>query len=103
MEAYINMAEEYKVNLAPQTKEQEVIQNVRTLFSIYQGEVALSREMGLPVEIVDMPPPLAKAHIPIAYAEQLQEYEPRAEIKEITYTEKAGILIPLVKVMIKNE
>jgi phage baseplate assembly protein W len=94
-----------KINLAPETVVEEVLQNVAMIISTPQFTVPLDRGFGLPQRFLDKPLPVAKAILVAEVLDAIEEYEPRAEIENITFVEeeqeaKAGKLIPRVEVNI---
>lgn len=103
---YIVTAYETKeINLAPETVVEEVLQNVAMIISTPQYTVPLDRGFGLPQRFLDKPLPVAKATLVAEVLDAIEEYEPRAEIENITFVEeeqeaKAGKLIPRVEVNI---
>lgn len=104
MELSIKLNDEYKVNFAPATREEEIKQNVRTLFSVYAGSVPLARNMGVPSEVIDTTLPVLRAKIPIIYTDLLVEYEPRASLKEVIFEQDlTGKVQQLVRVAIQDE
>ena len=83
-----------------------VLQNIAIILSTRQGTWPLYRGFGLTQKFVYMPMPVA---LPMMYSEvkeAVEEYEPRAEVVNVTFevNEAApGRLIPTVEVNIINE
>jgi phage baseplate assembly protein W len=79
---------------------EEVLQNVRTILSTRKGSVPLDRNFGIASEFLDSPLPQAQAEINTDVFEQLRKYEPRAQLKEITFDIDPinGRIAPKVKV-----
>ncbi len=82
----------------------EIMQNLKVLFSTPAGTVALDRDFGIDWSILDNPINVAKTLLIVEYTEKVREYEPRVEVKEVTYTydELNGKIIPKVVVGIVN-
>ena len=104
--AYIVTAyENPKINLAPETIVEEVLQNVSMIISTPQYTVPLDRGFGLPQRFIDKPLPIAQAILVSEVLDAIEKYEPRAEIGNITFVQdqngaQAGKLIPRVEVNI---
>ena len=100
--AYIVTAKDLKrINFAPSSVVEEVLQNVRTLLNTIRGEVVLDRAFGMPADIVDMPIQKAQAALSSAIFTQIKRYEPRATVVQISF--KGGVsgkLDPVVEVRI---
>lgn len=114
--SYMVTAYETKiVNLAPETVTEEVLQNVATIISTPKFTVPLDRKLGLMSSVIDRPIPIAKALIIGEIMDAIEEYEPRAEIVEITFLddgeteetaagrEMRGKIVPRVEVNIIGE
>lgn len=78
----------------------DIAQCLKTLFTTPVGTVALDREFGMDFSILDQPMPVAKSKYSAELMQKVRRYEPRVEIREITYEHDAanGILIPKVVV-----
>lgn len=83
-----------------------VLQNVAMILATAQGSCPMYRGFGLPQKFLDKPIPIA---IPMMYAEvrdAIDEYEPRAEVIDVTFAIDAttpGRLIPTVEVNVIDE
>jgi phage baseplate assembly protein W len=77
---------------------EEIIQNVRTLFATPIGTVPFDREFGIDVSFLDLPIVQAKAKLAMEYVKKIRKYEPRAKIEKVTFTDDAlnGSLTPKV-------
>lgn len=80
-----------------------VLQNIRLILATRQGTCPLYRGFGLPQRFLDKPAPVAMTmmYAEIKYA--IEEYEPRAEVVNITFAQSAaepGKIIPTVEVNI---
>lgn len=111
--SYMVTAYETKiVNLAPETVIEEVLQNVATIISTPKFTVPLDRRLGLMASVIDRPIPVAKALIIGEIMDAIEEYEPRAEIVNVTFAddgeaeetaagrEMRGKIVPRVEVNI---
>lgn len=93
------------INLAPQSTEEEVLQNVAMIISTPQFSVPLDRGFGLSQEFVDKPIPAQKALLVSAVLNAVEQKEPRVTVKSVTFQEgeKPGALIPVVEVSINDD
>ncbi|MBE6012077.1 MAG: hypothetical protein E7234_05920 [Lachnospiraceae bacterium] len=101
--AYIVKANQAaKINLAPETIKEEVLQIIAILLSTPQFSVPLDRGLGLKQRFLDKPIPAAKAILVSEVLDAIEKYEPRAEVVSVTFEgeEMAGKLIPIVEVNI---
>lgn len=95
-----------KINLAPETLVEEVLQNVAMIISTPQYSVPLDRGFGLSTRFVDMPMPTAQALIVSEVFDAIEKYEPRAEVLEVSFEQDEktpGKLIPRVEVKINGD
>jgi len=80
-----------------------VLQNVAIILATRQGTCPGYRDFGLPQKFLDKPIPVAKPMMYSEIKEAIEEYEPRAEVVNITFAEDInalGKLIPTVEVEI---
>lgn len=104
--AYIVKAyESGKINLAPESAEEEILQNVAMIVSTPQFSVPLDRGFGLAQRFVDKPIQTAQAILVSEVMDAVEKYEPRVEIVSITFEheEMPGSLIPVLEVNIIDE
>lgn len=83
-----------------------VIQNVAVILATRKGDVPLYRDFGLSQTFGDKPIPAARVLLYAEVKEAVEQYEPRAEVVDITFQEDRsapGRLIPTVEVEIINE
>lgn len=95
--------ENKKINLAPETVVEEVLQNIAMIITTPKFTVPLDRDFGLSQRFIDKPLPVAQSILVAEVMDVIEKYEPRAEIKNITFTQsqeesQAGKLIPRVEV-----
>lgn len=102
--AYIvDPSELIQINLFPTNTVDEVLQNVYVILSTPLGSVPLARNFGIDTSYVDRPITIAKT-MAVAAVHAALASEPRAEIKNITFTaDNSGKLIPKVEVGVKDE
>lgn len=93
------------INVAPETTEEEVLQNVAMIISTPQFSVPLDRGFGLSQRFVDKPIQVAKAIAVSEVMDAIAKSEPRADIVSVTFEqgESPGKLIPVVEVDINGE
>lgn len=89
-----------KINLAPATVEEEVCQNVATVLATPQFTVPLDRGFGLAQRFLDKPIGVAQAILTAEVFDAVEQYEPRAQVQEVTFEEcdTPGKLVPRVEV-----
>jgi phage baseplate assembly protein W len=97
-----------KINLFPATVVEEIMQNIRILLTTVVGSVPLDRKLGLNAVFIDEPEPRAMMKLSIFTVETIQDYEPRVEVKDVTFTPNPedaldGRLYPKVTVRILDE
>jgi hypothetical protein len=76
----------------------EILQNIKMLFSTPAGTVPFDRDFGINWDIVNKPIVIAKGLLTVEYIEKVRKYEPRAQVKQVTfeYDSISGSLIPKV-------
>lgn len=76
-----------RIDFAPATEIDEIIQNVRTILTTYTFSVPLDRRFGINADFIDSPlndEGIAKMQDDIFNA--IREYEPRVIVKEVSIT-----------------
>ncbi len=76
--------EEY-IDFEPETEEEEVLQNIKTICSTPKNSVPLDREFGIDIDPLDKPTPAAKAQIQREIIRAIKKYEPRAKIESVDF------------------
>lgn len=71
------------INWSP-TSAEEVAQNVRTLLATAPGSVPLSRALGTPQDVIDLPESAVGARLQADVIRAVRTYEPRVAIKSVT-------------------
>ena len=94
-----------KINLAPETREEEVLQNLSILLSTPKFTVPLDRDFGFSQRFVDKPLPVAESLFRAEILDAIEKYEPRVEVENVTFEQgdAPGMLIPRVEVNILND
>ena len=95
-----------KLNLAPETLEEEVLQNVAIIVSKPKFSVPLDRGLGLAQRFIDKPMQVAQSILISEVLDAVEEYEPRAEVTNVTFEagETPGLLVPVLEVnIVDNE
>lgn len=95
-----------KLNLAPETLEEEVLQNVAIIVSTPKFSVPLDRGLGLAQRFIDKPMQVAQSILISEVLDAVEEYEPRAEVTNVTFEagETPGLLVPVLEVnIVDNE
>ena len=94
------------LSLNEQDRTSAILQNIAVILRTGQKTSPLYRGFGLPADFVDRPAPAAKALLVAAVREAVEQYEPRAEVISVTFSEDAsapGRLIPIVEVNILEQ
>ncbi|MBQ3646183.1 MAG: GPW/gp25 family protein [Synergistaceae bacterium] len=74
-----------KVNFAPATEVEEIIQNVKTICTTTKYSVPLDRQFGINTEFLDRPTPKAMAAIQAELIQAVRKYEPRCKVTKIFF------------------
>ncbi len=76
----------------------EIIRNIRTILTTRAGTVVMDRDFGVNMDIADLPMEVAKNRLTMEYIKKIKKYEPRAEVKKVTFGYDAvnGVLKPKV-------
>lgn len=100
----IKASEPIKINLAPATLIEEIIQNISMILQTVKNTAPLYRDFGISAEFVDKPISVAEPLIIADIYEAIEKYEPRAEIQNIKFEadEKTGKLNPCLEVVING-
>ena len=91
-----------KINLAPETVVEEVLQNIAMIISTPQFSVPLDRGFGLPQRFLDKPIQIAQTILISEVLDAIDRDEPRATVDKVTFKigSSPGALIPVVEVTI---
>ena len=96
------------INFSPQTRAEEIIQNVKCILATRKGSVPFDRAFGVSWDVLDRPLPVAKAMMIAAVVEAIQEHEPRAEVRGVKFEANSeaameGRLNPIVTIEIRED
>ena len=91
-----------KINFAPESTVEEVLQNIAMILSTPKFTAPLDRGFGLAQRFIDKPIQTAQPILISEVLEAISKYEPRAEVKNVSYElgDRPGMLIPVVEVNI---
>lgn len=91
-----------KINLAPESTVEEVLQNIAMIISTPKFSVPLDRDFGLEQRFIDKPIQTARPILISEVLDAIEEYEPRAEVENVDFVlgDRPGALIPIVEVNI---
>ena len=90
---------------APETV-RSVLQAIRIILTTPKGTVPMYRDFGVDMDFLDLPAPAAEQRARIEIKEAIEQWEPRATVKDITFSRDrlpAGGLVPTVEVEINSE
>ena len=85
---------------------QSILQNIAVILRTYTGTCPLYRDFGITADYLDRPIPVAKTMMIADIRDAINEWEPRAGVLGITFTEDTnlpGRLIPTVEVEINGQ
>lgn len=83
------------------TYNKDILQSLRTLFSISAGTVVLDREFGIETDMLSLPMEIAMNNFAVEATEKVDRYEPRVVVDEVTWDKSdfnQGILTPVIVV-----
>lgn len=91
-----------KINIAPKSTVEEVLQNVAMIISTAKFSVPLDRDFGLAQRFIDKPIQVAQPILVSEVLDAIEKYEPRAEVESVDFVlgDRPGALIPIVEVNI---
>ncbi|WP_217562801.1 GPW/gp25 family protein [Paenibacillus sp. GbtcB18] len=104
----VDMRQQVPIDFAPASLAAEVEQNIRTILSTPAGAAPLSRDIGIPLNIIDEPLPVAQARLTGQVMAAILTQEPRASVQDITFhtdfeSAASGRLVPVVRYTLKEE
>ena len=82
-----------------------ILQNIALILATPKGTVPMYRDFGLDREFLDMPMPDAEVRMIAPIREAVEQWEPRAAVKDVWFTRESGgsgRLIPHVEIEIKG-
>lgn len=83
------------------TRNKDILQDLRTLFSITAGTVVLDREFGIETDMLSLPMEIAMNDFSVEAMEKVDRYVPRVMVDEVTWDKSdfnQGILTPVIRV-----
>lgn len=95
-----------KISLNETDTVKSILQNVAIILRTRQGTVPLYRQFGVSMGYLDKPTPVAAPLYHSQIKEAIEEFEPRVEVVNISFTTDPttpGVLLPTVEVNIINE
>lgn len=89
-----------KIELAPANVYQEVLQNVAIIIDTWENTCPMMRALGISAQLIGRPLPVVKNIMVRQLYDQIEQYEPRAILGDITFEENAytGKLIPIIEI-----
>ena len=98
------MASQEKINFAPDTEIEEIIQNVRTICTTPKYSVPMDRLFGVDTAMLDSPTPKTMAAIQAEMIQAIRKYEPRCRVKKVAFEgDNDGKLSVKVRIEILEE
>ena len=103
MTVTVDTSEKLNTTLRENDIVKSVTQNIALLLSTKQGTVPMYREFGLPMEFVDKPIDIAETIAALEVSDAIEEFEPRAELKDL-YLKKSpeGKISVIVEVSVNE-
>ena len=95
-----------KIRLNEPETVNSVLQNVALILATPKGSSPMYRDFGLDREFLDMPTPEAEVRMIRPIREAIEQWEPRATVKDISFTRSAdgsGRLIAHVEIEINEQ
>jgi len=83
----------------------EIAQCIKTIVTTWRGSLFLDRQFGIDSSIIDQPENMVLENLIIDVTEQIEKYEPRADIVIITFDQSQlneGLIVPIVKFRVKE-
>ena len=98
------MVNQTKVNFAPSSEAEEILQNVITICSTPKYSVPLDRAFGIDAELLDSPMTRTGAKYKSEIIQAVRKFEPRARIKRIEFyrDDEAKLFRPKVLIEINS-
>lgn len=77
---------------------QDIVDNLKTIFTTPKGTVPFDRNFGIDVSILDEPINLVQGRLTVEFIRNVKQYEPRTKIKEISFEMINNNVIPKVRI-----
>lgn len=99
MTYFVTMEDVRHIRLNETDTDSSVVQGVACILATKRGAVPMLRDYGISQDYIGKPIPIAEKMLYEEISEQIEEFEPRANIIDITfeYEESTGILFPTVE------
>ena len=85
---------------------QSALQAIKIILTTQKGTVPMYRDFGVDMDFLDLPAPAAEQRARIEIREAIEKWEPRATVKDISFSRaglQSGRLVPTVEVEISGE
>ena len=93
-----------RISFAPSNIVEEIIQNVRIIFTTMKYSVPLDRLFGVSATMLDKPMPKAMAILQAEIMAAINKYEPRCHVTKVSFDgDMDGRLVPRVRIEIDEE
>lgn len=101
----ISATESTELELGAADTVKSVMQAIKIILTTPKGTVPMYRDFGVNMDFLDKPIPAAEQRARMEIKEAIEEWEPRATVKDITFERDgvSGRLIPTVEVEINIE
>jgi phage baseplate assembly protein W len=98
------IANKNKVNFAPSSVMEEVIQNVQTIIATPIYSTPLNRSFGVDAIMLDLPLPVLQAKLAAEIVQAIEKFEPRVAVVKVNFTGNAesGNVKPYVTLSLKG-
>lgn len=98
----VSASESTPLHLGVADTVQSVLQAIKIILTTPKGTVPMYRDFGINMDFLDLPIPAAEQRARMEIREAIEEWEPRAKVKDITFSRDgiSGKLTPTVEVEI---
>ena len=98
----VSAGESMPLQLGAEDTVTSVLQAIKMILTTPKGTVPMYRDFGITMDFLDLPGPAAEQRARMDIREAIEEWEPRAEVKDITLLRDgiSGKLTPTVEVEI---
>lgn len=106
MSYQVSEADLKTIRLSDQDTVSSVIHNVALILATPKGTVPMYRDFGLDREFLDMPMPAAELRMIAPVREAVEQWEPRATVKDVRFTRSSdgsGRLLASVEIEINEQ
>lgn len=96
----------FRVNWAPKSVVDEVLQNVAVILATQIGTVPFSRKLGISTNLLDAPVPVSQAMLTREVIQKIGQFEPRAIIYTVRFepssSAKDGVIVPRLVIGVRE-